>query len=253
MGNGNTKTIISTHAPLAGRDSIPARATMATKISTHAPLAGRDPLKLRIITNDIGFQPTRPLRGATSRASSLVKSSLYFNPRAPCGARRKASRTRRSISDFNPRAPCGARPDLGKVFFSLLDFNPRAPCGARQEYRRIHQGLGLLFQPTRPLRGATLGSGQTDADHFHFNPRAPCGARLVIARLSLVPLLISTHAPLAGRDRDAGLHRIRAARFQPTRPLRGATMPLKPFRKVNPDFNPRAPCGARRFNSPFRV
>ena len=56
-------------------------------------------------------------------------------------------------------------------------FNPRAPCGAR-----LIDGNDLMvdgrFQPTRPLRGAT------NAD-----------------LLSIYSLgIISTHAPLAGRD-----------------------------------------------------
>ena len=35
-----------------------------------------------------------------------------------------------------------------------------------------------------------------------FNPRAPCGARLVSVLLFSVCSLISTHAPLAGRDHE---------------------------------------------------
>ena len=33
-----------------------------------------------------------------------------------------------------------------------------------------------------------------------FNPRAPCGARRVLILLRLSAKIISTHAPLAGRD-----------------------------------------------------
>ena len=56
------------------------------------------------------------------------------------------------------------------------------------------------FQPTRPLRGATLHTEQ--------------------------PLL-----PIP---------------FQPTRPLRGATPQVTHFLVRIANFNPRAPCGARR-------
>ena len=56
---------------------------------------------------------------------------------------------------------------------------------------------------------------------------------------------ISTHAPLAGRDvYDADLQQVHFA-FQPTRPLRGATVPIQAFEAGPDDFNPRAPCGAR--------
>ncbi len=79
-------------------------------------------------------------------------------------------------------------------------FNPRAPCGARRTPR------------------ATSLTRTTN-----FNPRAPCGAR-PRARFPLsIFLLISTHAPLAGRDRWIG---------------------NKKNKRIN--FNPRAPCGARQ-------
>ena len=56
-----------------------------------------------------------------------------------------------------------------------------------------------------------------------FNPRAPCGARLRSITRRSQSTDISTHAPLAGRDR-------RWKRYNP----------------ADSHFNPRAPCGARR-------
>ena len=56
--------MISTHAPLAGRDFLHFATTFRDIISTHAPLAGRD---------DLDFDRNGYL--------------LDFNPRAPCGAR----------------------------------------------------------------------------------------------------------------------------------------------------------------------
>ncbi len=57
-------------------------------------------------------------------------------------------------------------------------FNPRAPCGARQTITRENV-IANLFQPTRPLRGAT-------AFEYSIEPYYK----------------ISTHAPLAGRDQQ---------------------------------------------------
>ena len=99
---------------------------------------------------------------------------------------------------FNPRAPRGARlsGSLGSCRHGY--FNPRAPCGARHR-SNIARIAGL-----------------------HFNPRAPCGARH-FGFVGQSRNVISTHAPLAGRDNyspEAALHEIE---FQPTRPLRGAT------------------------------
>ena len=128
--------------------------------------------------NPGAFQPTRPLRGATSMS---VTSSLFshFNPRAPCGARRAQPSCRNSPAPY---------------------FNPRAPCGARPR--------------SRPL----------DCRRCHFNPRAPCGARQSDKITCPNRAQISTHAPLAGRDGRCGRRWRRCGRFQPTRPLRGATI-----------------------------
>ena len=171
-------------------------------------------------------------------------------------------------SNFNPRAPCGARPVVAVPPVVDQNFNPRAPCGARRASfsRRLR---AYLFQPTRPLRGATilgLGPGPSSSRRFqptrplrgatvlcggdgqwlnYFNPRAPCGAR-------------------PWKQSDVFGYEV----FQPTRPLRGATsLPYQPWDKPiisthaplagrdgllsylpvrYRDFNPRAPCGARR-------
>ena len=81
--------------------------------------------------------------------------------------------------------------------------------------------------------------------------------------------MISTHAPLAGRDVLVVSIGIKVFKFQPTRPLRGATesVPalatsdflisthaplagrdgfLRSRSSFRGNFNPRAPCGARR-------
>ena len=77
---------------------------------------------------------------------------------------------------FNPRAPCGARLCVFALFALYHDFNPRAPCGARLSLVRAIT-VTFEFQSTRPMRGATTqGSTLTRRSH-NFNPRAPCGAR----------------------------------------------------------------------------
>ena len=78
------------------------------------------------------------------------------------------------------------------------------------------------FQPTRPLRGATAAVMASTVPPVDFNPRAPCGARPMRV-LDLTHTIISTHAPLAGRDSD----------------------PYNQYVEMWPYFNPRAPCGAR--------
>ena len=145
------------------------------------------------------FQSTRPMRGATYTWSSKSCNNSRFNPRAPCGARLVQGRRWRRGCRFNPRAPCGARRVGGDAII-----------------------LPLVFQSTRPMRGATTGwlsieqyeevsihaphagrdsdlRAKTSGDSG-FNPRAPCGAR---------QRFISS-----GRSNQM---------FQSTRPMRGAT------------------------------
>ena len=73
---------ISTHAPLAGRDEECLFWLRDNLISTHAPLAGRDVLLTVGLAPWILFQPTRPLRGATSY-HLLSKVSSVFQPTRP--------------------------------------------------------------------------------------------------------------------------------------------------------------------------
>ena len=125
--------LISTHAPLAGRDKRIPEPIHNSSISTHAPLAGRD-------------------------AAGLTNySDLHnFNPRAPCGARRWCNGSMSRSERISTHAPLAGR-DMDNTYFinKNENFNPRAPCGARRRYSNILRRF-LRFQPTRPLRGATI-------------------------------------------------------------------------------------------------
>ena len=149
----------------------------------------------------------------------------------------------------------------------IHNFNPRSPCGERLDFS---QGLDarLLFQPTLPVRGATVpsashpsaGSISTHAPRAgsdvrqivsgvawhdfnprspcgerrpsgrggrggrgNFNPRSPCGERLGVLLTTAKDIIISTHAPRAGSDKEQGYYDNGNIEFQPTLPVRGAT------------------------------
>ena len=103
-----------------------------------------------------------------------------------------------------------------------FNFNPRAPCGARLADFTASCRL-MIFQSTRPVWGAT---------HVF---------RAIIDILS-----ISIHAPRVGRDPVYAVHSAAITAFQSTRPVWGATMRDTRYGRIVDDFNPRAPCGARR-------
>ncbi len=149
------------------------------QVSIHAPRAGRDPDLPSRTTRLPMFQSTRPARGATRVQPRRAARTLCFNPRAPRGARRaEAEQIKRNleVSIHAPRAGRDVRAP-GRAQRGLC-FNPRAPRGARR----------------------TLAKG--NASPVSFNPRAPRGARRVYALACHPCLVVSIHAPRAGRDRD---------------------------------------------------
>ena len=265
-------------------------AFLPSYFNPRAPCGAR-PGRSNQETMDLRFQPTRPLRGATGRGGTPPRLPSHFNPRAPCGARPKAKGTgKHTITYFNPRAPCGARQRSTKPPARVRIFQPTRPLrGATQALQIIFRSA--RFQPTRPLRGATYGN-IVRINHLRISTHAPLAGRDNIGYgRKIAAFDISTHAPLAGRDdqilvaleaqeryfnprapcgarHDFAASDIRAFLFQPTRPLRGATVvgldthfsddisthaPLAgrdPDQRLDirggKDFNPRAPCGARR-------
>ena len=142
--------------PLRGATSCVVTFSLRLTISTHAPLAGRDSRSIWLSQAARRFQPTRPLRGATC-AFGNNDNAVPFQPTSPLR---------------------GATNCVKFIEASCKNFNPRAPCGAR----RFRNGLTpspFPFQPTRPLRGATASGPPSE-----------------------ILRGISTHAPLAGRDKS---------------------------------------------------
>ena len=78
------------------------------------------------------------------------------------------------------------------------------------------------FQPTRPLRGATVNLVTADFKAMDFNPRAPCGARPDDPVVSARRDGFQPTRPLRGAT-TLKAQVLKGQKFQPTRPLRGAT------------------------------
>ena len=82
-----SKTTISTHAPLAGRDSRPGGSLLASiQFQPTRPLRGATTWPHRNYHRQMGFQPTRPLRGAT-RTSKTWKPATRISTHAPLAGR----------------------------------------------------------------------------------------------------------------------------------------------------------------------
>ena len=174
---GDTFFIISTHAPLAGRDRSPTLATGSSRI----------------------FQPTRPLRGATTRHIQRFARTLYFNPRAPCGARRSLGWVISSTSIFHPTRPLRGATADDDAHGLIFEISTHAPLAGRDEHRVCMEVCEYLFQPTRPLRGATYFLAQAGLSK-RFQPTRPLRGATIHIVVTFSHGNISTHAPLAGRD-----------------------------------------------------
>ena len=194
---------------------------------------------------------------------------LYFNPRAPYGARLCTSSPKPLILIFQSTRPIrGATAWFCYLVAGAQNFNPRAPYGARPFacFGGLPCSVISIHAPHTGRDGRSrCGRYQGSGD---FNPRAPYGARRSCTMILRIVGSISIHAPHTGRDVVAFnlLHVLNS--FQSTRPIRGATWPgtawamrqpifqsTRPIRGATRwvqfkargrlNFNPRAPYGAR--------
>ena len=168
------------------------------------------------------FQSTRPARGATLPQSGGDAQQQYFNPRAPRGARLCWACMEKRKANISIHAPREGRdlmlerfgiwveisihaPREGRDKYPgwtrenmIYNFNPRAPRGARQSAIYTVQSV-ILFQSTRPARGATNITGAKNYRLKYFNPRAPRGARPAPQRGSAAPRDFNPRAPRGAR------------------------------------------------------
>ena len=149
--------------------------------------------------------------------------ALYFNPRAPRGARLCTAYTATTAANFNPRAPRGARPHPdGSSPDHRPYFNPRAPRGARPLIKSAMYANSSLFQSTCPARGTTRQRVIRSITDLFQSTCPARGTTLCNIFYTICTQCISIHVPREGHD-DVLVNRL----------------------TVRQNFNPRAPRGAR--------
>ena len=190
---------ISTHAPLAGRDTLRRRDhRRGSNFNPRAPCGAR-----RIFTHALQiiriFQPTRPLRGATfvflhdvrcidisthaplaGRDRKDVDFSAYealFQPTRPLRGATPLTRRQYQLLSISTHAPLAGRDARNTVTDGGSYISTHAPLAGRDVAASVVIVYIVLFQPTRPLRGATAAIECYAGHRQNFNPRAPCGAR----------------------------------------------------------------------------
>ena len=216
-----------------------------SRISIHAPRVGRDRRQRTRWSRPSIFQSTRPVWGAT----------------AIRGARARAE----AISIHAPRV--GRDKGRGENLVVTLDISIHAPRVGRDCGRHHTDDRAKRFQSTRPVWGATWDQ-ITDMAAAVFQSTRPVWGATMVCHHYHRSLLISIHAPRVGRDATASTRIWRCVTFQSTRPVWGATRRNDKERTIKMisihaprvgrdyrrretgaglrNFNPRAPCGARR-------
>ena len=213
----------------------------------------------------VRFQSTRPVRGATiteifrgvchrvsihaphagrDRASAAILTPSKVSIHAPHAGRDQCLwASARYHPCFNPRAPCGARrAQVDKIPLGG-GFNPRAPCGARPCVRRVRSSAHG-FQSTRPMRGATHCIYFV-CNNAMFQSTRPMRGATAERWIEEQREKVSIHAPHAGRDIALVFLASSCLCFNPRAPC-GARRYCRECTCRKCRFNPRAPCGARR-------
>ena len=170
---------------------------------------------------------------------------LYFNPRAPCGARLMLIFRLVILSAFQSTRPVWGATIFTSNFFLLMRFQSTRPvwgATALTVFYRCHKAIsihaprvgrdwglpqislaGKQFQSTRPVWGATLRHCYGDPCRGYFNPRAPCGARPYLMVNAFMRNAFQSTRPVWGATVSSVYFIQAETTFQSTRPVWGAT------------------------------
>ncbi len=83
------------------------------------------------------FQSTRPVWGATISHISFQLTIIYFNPRAPCGARRGTGRVKSPKKKFQSTRPVWGATWIYNNQYGIKVFQSTRPVWGATEYGEI--------------------------------------------------------------------------------------------------------------------
>ena len=237
-------------------------------ISIHAPHAGRDFFPFFPIRGRDNFNPRAPC-GARRALQASIGRSNTISIHAPHAGRDSPCRKRLPTRRISIHAPHAGRDGvIWDSWDSSNEFQSTRPMrGATFAHNSIL--FSKRFQSTRPMRGATPTAKRRPPDCQGFQSTRPMRGATLDDLQPYKTVKISIHAPHAGRDllsispmpatmtfqstrpmrgatRYTDHRAVERERFQSTRPMRGATRSGSDTIHFVSDFNPRAPCGARR-------
>ena len=149
----------------------------SSSISIHAPHTGRDGKHSGHKITSFSISIPAPHTGRDTSTNRDCSGWLYFNPRAPYGARRRGFAVWSRLLSISIHAPHTGRDEPLDNTFVHIFISIHAPHTGRDLLFLLLVALPFPFQSTRPIRGATKPGP----------PTHPSGD-------------ISIHAPHTGRD-----------------------------------------------------
>ena len=104
---------------------------LSSSISTHAPLARRDSVISQVVYSVFNFYSRASCEARPKTRQGNYEKVLYFYSRASCEARLMCLVVWSGIIDFYSRASCEARPVRDPIYARRFHFYSRASCEAR--------------------------------------------------------------------------------------------------------------------------
>ena len=182
-------------------------------------------LRIPFLSEDVGFQSTLPMRGATLRIGEAL-ALTWISIHAPhAGSDPNWLQSRATLGNFNPRSPCGERPGFRAGLYFQGGISIHAP-HAGSDFSNFVQllcprisihaphagsdclapgnGLKRRISIHAPHAGSDMKISSWPAARDNFNPRSPCGERRCCRCNCAAAEKISIHAPHAGSDGGSG-------------------------------------------------
>ena len=146
------------------------------RISTHAPRAGSDKSSSAAYCIIDTFQPTLPVRGATSVPVPIIRVS-EFQPTLPVRGATFPVVPRKTWCRFQPTLPVRGATPYTIVRDGHRVISTHAPRAGSDSFGKYYAPHPLYFNPRSPC-GERLCILFWFQWQEHFNPRSPCGERL---------------------------------------------------------------------------
>ena len=169
-------------------------------ISIHAPRGGSDLYPAVDVMQQLRFQSTLPVGGATRNAVCRQELGYISIPAPRGGSDPVRVECTAVFIDFNPRSPWGERRYTHIVVLTYGLFQSTLPVGGATGQGQL-VGLLSVISIHAPRGGSDCRRGGLSQLERDFNPRSPWGERLQRHICMQVAATISIHAPRGGSDR----------------------------------------------------